>query len=189
MRRTRYLTCIIACLFALSACSVDQPTGKKISPFSFVDQNGQSFGTDDLTETVWVASFIFTNCNTVCPPMMMEMASLQQIFEEQGLKVEFVSFTVDPEVDSSEVLKQYIQQFTADESNWHMLTGYSQKEMEAFARDEFQTIVQKPDTSNQVIHGTNFYLVDDHGYLVNEYNYMDESYIDEMLEDIKNIRS
>lgn len=121
--------------------------------------------------------------------MMMEMASLQQIFEEQGLKVEFVSFTVDPEVDSSEVLKQYIQQFTADESNWHMLTGYSQKEMEAFARDEFQTIVQKPDTSNQVIHGTNFYLVDDHGYLVNEYNYMDESYIDEMLEDIKNIRS
>ena len=69
-----------------------------------------------------------------------------------------------------------------------MLTGYTQKEIENFAREQFQTIVQKPDSSNQVIHGTNFYLVDDKGYIVNEYNYIDESYVDEMMQDIEKIQ-
>lgn len=52
-----------------------------------------------------------------------------------------------------------------------MLTGFSQEEIETFAREEFKTIVQKPKTSTQVIHSTNFYIVDDEGYILNEYNY------------------
>ncbi len=119
--------------------------------------------------------------------MMSELASLQKKLEEEKLQVEFVSFSVDPDVDSPEVLQLYIQQFTDHESNWHMLTGYSQEEIEVFAREQFQTIVQKPNTSNQVIHGTNFYLVDDRGYVLNEYNYIDESYIEEISRDIKKI--
>lgn len=183
----RYIFYLIACLLVLSACNNEQPTGKKVDPFSFIDQNKNDFGTDDLTGTVWIASFIFTNCETVCPPMMTELASLQKKLEEEKLQVEFVSFSVDPDVDSPEVLQLYIQQFTDHESNWHMLTGYSQEEIEAFAREQFQTIVQKPNTSNQVIHGTNFYLVDDQGYVLNEYNYINESYIEEISRDIKKI--
>ena len=57
-----------------------------------------------------------------------------------------------------------------------------------FARDQFQTIVQKPSSSNQVIHGTNFYLIDQQGILINEYNYIDDSYVDEMMKDIKKIQ-
>jgi len=52
--------------------------------------------------------------------------------------------------------------------------GYSQEAIEVFAREQFQTVVQKPESTNQVIHGTNFYLVDDQGYVLNEYNYIDE---------------
>jgi protein SCO1/2 len=186
--RTKCIIYSVVCLFVLTACSGNQPPGKQIAPFSFTDQNGLSFGTDDLAGTVWVASFIFTSCETVCPPMMFEMASLQEIFKEKGIQVEFVSFTVDPEIDSPEVLEQYIQHFTDDETNWHMLSGYTQETIENLAREQFQTIVQKPDSSNQVIHGTNFYLVDDQGYLVNEYNYIDETYVEEMMKDIKKIR-
>src|SRR5690606_25667449 len=107
--------------------------------------------TDDLNGTIWIASFIFTKCETVCPPLMFEMAALQKRFEEKGIEVELISFTVDPEVDSPEVLKQYIRHFTDNETNWNLLTGYSQEEIEGFAREQFQTIVQKPNTSNQVI--------------------------------------
>lgn len=184
---TRYLIYLVICLLVLSACSGNQQADKKVAPFSFIDQNERAFGTDDLMGTVWVASFIFTNCETVCPPMMFEIASMQKQFEEEGLQVEFVSFTVDPEVDSPKVLHQYIEQFTDNESNWHMLTGYSQEEIESFAREQFQTIVQRPNTSTQVIHGTNFYLVDNQGYILNEYNYIDESYIEEMTREIKKI--
>ena len=93
------------------------------------------------------------------------MADLQKKFKEEGIQVEFVSFTVDPTVDSPEVLKEYIHQFTDDETNWHILTGYTQEEIEVFAREQFQTIVQKPSSSNQVIHGTNFYLINQQGIL------------------------
>lgn len=117
--------------------------------------------------------------------MMFEMASLQETFKKEGIQAEFISFTVDPKHDSPKVLKEYIEQFTNDETNWHMLTGYNQNEIEEYAREHFKTIVQKPDTSNQVIHGTNFYLVDEEGYVLNEYNYIDESYVDEMIKDIQ----
>lgn len=186
--KIRYIIYSLVCLLILSACSTNQPTGNKIEPFSFIDQNEKPFGTDDLNGTVWIASFIFTNCETVCPPMMFEMASLQKEVEANGLNVKFVSFTVDPSLDTPDVLKEYIHQFTNNEKNWHILTGYTQETIEEFAREQFQTIVQKPNTSNQVIHATNFYLVDNQGYVLNEYNYIDDSYVEKVIKNIKEIR-
>src|SRR5690625_543726 len=176
----------VICLFVLTSCnSAYEQENNKVNSFSFIDQNNQPFGTDELLGSFWIASFIFTNCETVCPPMMFETAALQKKFAEEAIHVEFVSFTVDPTVDTPETLKNYIQQFTNDETNWHMLTGFSQEEIETFAREQFETIVQKPETSNQVIHSTNFYLVDDKGYLLNEYNYIEDSYVGEMMNEIK----
>lgn len=160
-----------------------------MSAFSFTDQDGQTFGTDELSGKIWIADFIFTECQTVCLPMMFEAAELQQQFKEQDLEVEFVSFTVDPLVDSPEVLKDYIRQYSDDESNWHMLTGYSQQEIEKFAMDEFKTIIIKPESSNQVLHGTNFYLIDQQGVLIKEYNYVNTSYAKELMKDIKKIQT
>lgn len=186
MRNTYYLLSFILLLF-LSACGEDQSVDQPIDPFSFQDQTGETFTMDDLLGKVWIANFIFTNCDTVCPQMTYEMAALQSKFAKENIDVEFVSFTVDPNMDSPEVLQKYMQNFTDDESNWHMLTGYAQEEIETFAREQFQTIVQKPETSNQVIHGVNFYLVDSNGVVVNEYNYIDEFYDVEMMEDVKSI--
>ena len=59
----------------LSACGSKPQNGKQMTPFSFTDQNGQPFGTDELTGKVWIADFIFTKCETVCLPMTLEMAS------------------------------------------------------------------------------------------------------------------
>ncbi|MEK4404307.1 MULTISPECIES: SCO family protein [unclassified Sporosarcina] len=188
MKNICYLFIPLVIAVLLSACSSVPHSGKEIVPFSYTDQNGQPFGTDELTGKVWIADFVFTKCKTVCPPMTLEMADLQKKFEDEGVQVEFVSFTVDPTIDSPDVLKEYIHQFTDDEKNWHILTGYTQEEIEAFARDQFQTIVQKPSSSNQVIHGTNFYLIDQQGSIVNEYNYVDASYVKEMMKDIKKIQ-
>ena len=82
----RYIVYSVVCLLILSSCSGNQPTGKEVAPFSFIDQNEKPFGTDDLNGTVWIASFVFSNCETVCPPMMFEMASLQKEIEEKKLQ-------------------------------------------------------------------------------------------------------
>lgn len=188
MKKIRIILVLLTISVLLNACSSEPQNGRLLAPFSYTDQNGQAFGTDELAGKVWISDFIFTKCETVCPPMTKEMADLQKKLESEGIQVEFISFTVDPTIDSAIVLKKYIQQYTDDETNWHMLTGYSQEEIEVFAREQFQTIVQKPSSSNQVIHGTNFYLIDQESFLVKEYNFVDNSYTEELIKDIKKMQ-
>ena len=185
MRGTRYVLLVALTVVLLTACSSPSTSGREISSFTFVDQHEQPFGLDQLEDTVWIADFIFTNCESVCPPMTSEMAALQQEFREHDLSVQFVSFTVDPEVDTPEKLKEYATDYTKDQSNWHFLSGYSPEEITTFARENFQTIIQKPKTSDQVIHGTNFYLIAKDGQLVSEFNYVDEDYVNDLLETVK----
>lgn len=175
------LVCFLVLLLLLAACGSSQQTGREVTPFSFTDQDGNPFGTEQLAGKVWIADFIFIGCTTVCPQMTSEMANLQTILNEKGLDVEFVSFTVDPDIDSPLILKEYISQFTDDESNWHLLTGYSQETIEGLALEQFQTIVQKPKTSSQVIHGTNFYIINRDGLIVNEFNYVEENFVEQVL--------
>jgi len=189
MKKINSLLLSIVFMLLLSACGAKPLVGKPMSTFSFTDQDGQTFGTDELADKIWIADFIFTECQTVCLPMMSEAAALQQLFKEQDLQVEFVTFTVDPTVDSPEVLKDYIGRYTDDESNWHMLTGYSQKEIEEFAMDAFKTIIIKPESSHQVLHGTSFYLVNQQGNVMKEYNYANSSYAEDLLKDIKRIQT
>lgn len=189
MNKPLYILISLMLLTLLSACSTTSHNVRQITPFSYTDQHEQSFGTDHLAGKVWIANFIFTNCESVCSPMTMEMASLQKKLAEEAIEVEFVSFTVDPQVDSPKVLQSYIGQFTDDVSNWHLLTGYTQDEIEVFAREQFQTIIHKPESSQQVIHGSNFYLVDDRGNLVNEVNYVEPSFADNLISDIRKLQS
>lgn len=187
MKINRRLLLLLFCSILLVACGQTKPTGRLVESFSFTDQDGNSFGSDQLNGQVWIADFIFTKCETVCPPMTFEMAELQKQFANEGLDVEFVSFTVDPSIDSSDVLKEYIGQYTDDESNWHLLTGYSQDVIKNLALEQFQTIVQKPVNSNQVIHGTNFYVIDQNGYVINEFNYVEDSFSEQIQQEVKGL--
>lgn len=188
MNVIRYVLFIVAILLLFTACQNDESKEPPIAPFMFTNQHGEPFGTDELDGEIWIANFFFTNCSTVCPILTTEMAKLQQTFKEQDLDVTLVSFTVDPINDSVEVLQRYIAMNTDDNTNWFFLTGYTQDEIERFAREQFQTIVQKPKDSNQVIHGSNIYLIDQKGRIVKEFHYSDDAYVKEMIDLVKKIQ-
>ncbi|MDD9791672.1 SCO family protein [Priestia megaterium] len=178
----------ISFILILSACQkdVEDPLNYKLNSFSYVDQNEQRYGLNELKGKVWIADFIFTSCETICPPMTANMSKLQQEIKKKGIKnVEFVSFSVDPENDKPDVLKTYINKFNADSSQWHLLTGYTQKEIESFAMNNFKIIVQKPKSSDQVIHGTKFFLVDDKGTVKQEYEGVKQVPFEQIINDIK----
>lgn len=96
-----------------------------VPDFSLTNQQGQPIGLSDLGGKIWIADFIFTHCPTICPIMTQEMVKLQSEFDAEF--VHFVSFTVDPERDTSEVLSRYAAQYGADEKRWHFLTGEKEK--------------------------------------------------------------
>lgn len=183
-----YLILLSGLLLIVTACTSSEPPKEKIEAFTFTNERAEPFGSEDLAGSIWIANFIFTTCDTVCPQMTAEMIRLQAALSAEGIDVTFISFTVDPDVDTPKAMETYMSNFDPNHKNWHMLTGYSQAEIEKFAREQFQTIVQKPTTSNQVIHGTNFYLIDQEGYLLNEYNYNETDYIEKITIDLKNIQ-
>jgi len=182
---------VVFCLFVLAGCSgsgskLRKPLNWDLETFQFTNQDGKQFGTKDLKGKVWVADFMFTNCQTVCPPMTANMAKLQKMAKEEKLDVQFVSFSVDPDLDKPENLKAFIQKFTEDTSNWNLLTGYSLEDITKFSKDNFQSLVDKPE-NGQVIHGTSFYLIDQNGKVMKKYSGISNTPYEDIIRDMKRL--
>lgn len=178
---------LIVILAACGQSGIENALNYDVKDFSYTNQDNQGVGLSDLEGKVWIADFIFTSCETVCPPMTFNMSQLQDKVKEEGIEnVEFVSFSVDPTVDSPEALKDFANNYEIDFSNWHFLTGYSQEEIESFAVDSFKSLVKKPKNDDQVIHQTSIYLVDQNGVVMKDYDGVSDVPYDEIIADIKN---
>lgn len=189
MKFRLFMILLVISSMLLAACGqkeIKDALNWEVADFSAVNQDNKAVGLKDLKGKIWIADFIFTSCADVCPPMTANMTKLQKMVKDEGLKnVEFVSFSVDPTVDSPEVLTRYANQFGADFSNWTFLTGYSQQFIEGYAMKTFKTLVKKPQNENQVIHQTYVYLVGPDGKIKKSYNLYKDVPFDEMIQDIK----
>lgn len=175
MRKFLTLSFLFAVVLILSACSSDDFKADyklEVKPFEFTNHKGEDVSLEDLKGEVWVAQFIFTNCTSICGPMMHNMAELQDALIEKGVEdYKIVSFTVDPAVDSPEVLQAYLDEFApSDDSKWEMLTGFKQEEIIELAKKSFYTMVAAVPDSDQVVHGGSFILVDQNGNTVKLYD-------------------
>ena len=176
MRKFLVLPYVLLIVLVLSACSsggFKADYKLDVEPFAFTNQHNKEVKLDDLKGEVWLAQFVFTNCTSVCGPMMNNMADLQDELVKQNVEdYKIVSFTVDPKVDSPEVLQTYLDNYApSDESKWEMLTGYRQEEITEIAKKSFATIViPATESSDQVTHGTRFALVNQEGVVVKLYD-------------------
>lgn len=157
--------------------------------FEAINQDEETITRDDLLGQWWVADFIFTNCETVCIPMTNHMKKLQDGLKEEGLEeVQLVSFSIDPERDTPEVLKEYGNEYEVDFSNWHFLTGYDFEYIKNYSINSFKNLVQEPpEDDDQIIHGTAFYLVNPEGEVVKHYSGTQPEAMDEIIEDLKEL--
>jgi protein SCO1 len=187
--RYRLSFLVLVIIVLLSACGqkgIENPLDYPVKDFNAVTQDNQPFEKKNLDGKIWVADFIFTNCADVCPPMTANMTKLQKMVEDEKLEnVEFVSFSVDPTVDTPEKLTEYAKNFGLKDNNWTFLTGYTQEFIEKYAKETFKTLVKKPQEGDQVIHQTYFFLVGPDQKVKKIYNGYQEVPYDEMISDIK----
>jgi protein SCO1/2 len=90
-----------------------------------IDQDGKSrrLYSDLLKGKTVVINAFFTTCTSVCPPMTRNLEKVQDALGERfGRDVFFLSFSVDPEIDTPVRLKDYAQKFHA-KPGWMFLTG------------------------------------------------------------------
>jgi protein SCO1 len=82
-------------------------------PFHLVDQNGKPFGDADLKGKWHLVFFGYTHCPDTCPTTLNELAlALDKLGKERDA-VAIVFITVDPERDTPEMLKSYVESFDA----------------------------------------------------------------------------
>lgn len=158
-----------------------------IEPLKAVNQEGNEVEMEDYTNKVWLSTFIFTNCDTVCSPMTAHVAKLQEQLKNEKVDVELVSFTIDPDNDTPEVLKAFADNYGADFDNWNLLTGYEQSEIESFSNKSFIAPAAKLEGSNQFVHSTSIYLMKGHKIL-EQYDAVSEVPYDKIIKDIKLLR-
>ena len=148
-----------------SEVPVSKSATVSVPDFSLTTQQGEPLTLSDMKGKIWVADFIFTNCPTICPAMTQEMARLQSEFVADP--VYFVSFSVDPERDTSRVLSRYATAYGADERRWHFLTG-DKTHIYQLAEEGFSLAAGHNGT--EILHSTRFVLITPDG---NVYGYYD----------------
>jgi|ERR1044072_3266317 protein SCO1 len=101
-------------------------THRPIESFTLVDQNGAHFDLEKLTSKVVVVAFAYTTCVDVCPLITAALRQTQiGLGKEERTRVQLLTITTDPEIDSPKVLKAYGKRYGAEFDNWAFLTGSS----------------------------------------------------------------
>lgn len=79
---------------------------------------------DDLVKNKMVViNFMYTHCEKVCPPVMMNLARVQKMLNGRvGRDIFFYSITLKPEQDTPQELKKYAKTIGVGRG-WYLLTG------------------------------------------------------------------
>ena len=91
--------------------------------FSLVDQTGTPVNLTLYEGKVVVVSFVYTYCPDVCPALTYQLRKLsEELGDDYGESVEFITITVDPVRDTPERLASFAENNKAD---WRFLTSVS----------------------------------------------------------------
>ena len=157
-------------LMGLSACSEPKPAFKAVDitgadyakELNLSDQNGQVRKLKDFAGKLVVVFFGYTQCPDVCPTTMQELAEVKRLLGPDGDKLQAVFVTVDPERDTTELLKAYVENFDAS----FVALRPTQEQLPAIAKEfkiYFKRVEGKTPTSYTMDHSAGSYTFDTQG--------------------------
>ncbi len=151
--------------------------------FELTDQDGRPFGTKDLEGRVWLASFIFTRCDTICPAITAKMARVQGRTRQLEPGFRLVSISVDPEYDTPARLAEYARAHRASPRMWSFLTG-NPDAVKATVVDGLKVAMGREkgdDGFEGIFHGSHLVLVDGRGQVRAYFDSDDPDVVDKVV--------
>lgn len=164
------------------------PVLVELPAYQLTSDQGQAFGAENLRGKTYVANFVFTSCPSVCPRLTKRMAEVQERTKDLGDALHLVTFSVDPETDTPEVLRGYAQKYGADPKRWVFLTGQL-TDIEPVVVKGFKMVMGKKETTPgmfEIVHGERFVLVDGKGFVRGFYEATNEG-IDKLIVDARKL--
>ena len=137
---------------------------KKVPDFKFINQNEELISNNDYLGKVYIVEFFFTTCTTICPIMNTNLVHIQNsftAFPDFGI----ASFSINPEYDTSEVLRLYAKDNDITNPNWNLMTG-ERNEIYKLANDGFNLYTAaSSDFLDGFEHSGYFAIIDKEGYI------------------------
>ena len=137
---------------------------KKVPDFKFINQNEELISNNNYLGKVYIVEFFFTTCTTICPIMNTNLVHIQNsftAFPDFGI----ASFSINPEYDTSEVLRLYAKDNDITNPNWNLMTG-ERNEIYKLANDGFNLYTAaSSDFIDGFEHSGYFAIVDKEGYI------------------------
>jgi protein SCO1/2 len=121
--RTALLMLALAGASALTACDQTRPAAQPVfrgtditgaeyaRTLSLPDQFGKPRSLSEFKGKVVLVFFGFTQCPDVCPSTLSELAQVKAALGEAGNRIQVLFVTLDPERDTPELLKAYMEGF------------------------------------------------------------------------------
>lgn len=147
------------------------PVLYSIGQFGFPDQDGRSVSPDDLRGQVWVASIFFGHCKAICPGVVKQLKKLHDAVTDPRVRI--VTFTLDPERDTPDKLKEYAAAIGADTSRWRFARAPDQQTIFDFSRNQLKLMVEATGDPDNINHSGQFLLVDGVGRVRGIYDFND----------------
>ena len=137
---------------------------RKVPHFEFLNQNGDTITEETYKGKVFLVEFFFTRCPTICIPMNKNLVLIQNTFKDNA-NFGIASFSIDPEHDTPEVLKEYADRYGVTDPDWNMMTG-DRETIYELANVGFNLLAQEnPNIDGNFQHSGLFALVDQNGFI------------------------
>ena len=142
--------------------------------FSLTDHNGKRFRLSDQRGKVILLFFGYTSCTEACP---LILGRINSVFKQLGSdrdKAIAVFISVDPRRDTTGVLRDYVQYFSA---HTVALTG-KKEEIDAVVKQYGATYEIEESNSAlgyHISHTTDIYVVDQQGALKSRFKHTDRA--------------
>ena len=166
---------------------------RKAPEFVFTNQDGEEFSSAELDGKIYLVDFFFTSCPSICPIMTANLMKLQKRFGHYE-DFEIISFTVDPERDTPQRLKEYADLKRLDTEKWNFLTG-EKDSIYAVAYKFLSSAMEDSSAAGGFLHTEYFVLVDKEGHfrsredeqgnIIGVYDGTDAHAIRDLIDDVK----
>jgi protein SCO1/2 len=89
---------------------------KTLPDFELIDHNGQALGKAQLRDKWSLMFFGYTHCPDICPTSLQTLSEMMNAIEDADLRraLQVIFVSVDPDRDSPDILKNYVQYFNSD---------------------------------------------------------------------------
>lgn len=158
------------------------PVIGEVAPFKLEERGGYPVSREDLQGRIWIAAFVFTRCSGPCPAMCGSMADLQKTIRRKVQDIRLVTFTLDPEYDTAEVLGKYAQRFGADANKWLWVRG-DRAAIQQLAQQGFKLNAVEGQ-GGDIVHSTHLVLVDHRSRIRGYYNGTDVDSVNKLRADM-----